>query len=67
MTALDGAVLHPDGHPIPGLYALGEAAGFGGGGMNGRRTLEGTLLGGCILGARQFASATLTGRLPGQG
>lgn len=64
-TALDGAVLNGDGHPIPGLYALGEAAGFGGGGMNGLRTLEGTLLGGCILGARQFASASLTGRLPG--
>lgn len=65
VTALDGAVLHADGHPIPGLYALGEAAGFGGGGMNGRRTLEGTLLGGCVLGARQFASVSLTGRLPG--
>ncbi len=66
VTALDGQVLNAYGHGIPGLYALGEAAGFGGGGMNGLRTLEGTLLGGCILGARQFASATLTGRLPGQ-
>ena len=54
------------GEPLPGLYALGEAAGFGGGGMNGRRALEGTLLGGCVLGARQFASATLSGRLPGE-
>jgi hypothetical protein len=66
LTELDGQVLTAAGDPIPGLYALGEAAGFGGGGMNGRRALEGTLLGGCILGARQFAAATLTGRLPGQ-
>lgn len=64
-THLDGAVVDAAGAPLPGLYALGEAAGFGGGGMNGKRTLEGTLLGGCILGARQFAAVTLTGRLPG--
>lgn len=38
--------------PITGLYAIGESTGFGGGGMNGARTLEGTLLGGCILTAR---------------
>jgi predicted oxidoreductase len=66
VTSLDGQVRKPSGDPIPGLYALGEAAGFGGGGMNGRRALEGTLLGGCVLGARQFASTTLTGRLPGE-
>lgn len=66
LTTLDGAVRTPAGDSIPGLFALGEAAGFGGGGMNGRRALEGTLLGGCVLGARQFASATLTGRLPGE-
>ncbi len=64
-TELDGRVVGRDDQPLPGLYALGEAAGFGGGGMNGQRTLEGTLLGGCILGARQFAAVTLTGRLPG--
>ncbi len=64
-TRLDGAVVDPAGEALPGLYALGEAAGFGGGGLNGQRTLEGTLLGGCILGARQFAATTLTGRLPG--
>jgi predicted oxidoreductase len=66
VTALDGQVHTTVGEPLPGLYALGEAAGFGGGGMNGRRALEGTLLGGCVLGARQFAAVTLTGRLPGE-
>ncbi|MBI3130841.1 MAG: FAD-binding dehydrogenase [Acidobacteria bacterium] len=65
-TRLDGSVVDAAGEPLPGLYALGEAAGFGGGGMNGKRTLEGTLLGGCILGAGQFASATLTGHLPSE-
>ncbi|HSM86083.1 MAG TPA: FAD-dependent oxidoreductase [Candidatus Limnocylindrales bacterium] len=38
-----------DGQPIPGLYAVGEAAGFGGGGIHGKGSLEGTFLGGCIL------------------
>jgi predicted oxidoreductase len=41
-----------DGEPIPGLYAVGEAAGFGGGGMHGKGSLEGTFLGGCILSGR---------------
>ena len=49
-------VVHPDGSVLPGLYAIGEAAGFGGGGMNGKRTLEGTLLGGCIFTARELAT-----------
>ena len=40
------------GEPIAGLYAAGESAGFGGGGMNGKRGLEGTFLGGCLLGGR---------------
>jgi hypothetical protein len=66
LTSLDGQVRSAAGDPVPGLYSLGEAAGFGGGGMNGRRALEGTLLGGCLLGARQFAATTLTGRLPGE-
>lgn len=48
-------VVRPDGAVIDGLYAIGEAAGFGGGGMNGKRTLEGTLLGGCVLTAREVA------------
>lgn len=64
-TRLDGAVVDAAGEALPGLYALGEAAGFGGGGLNGLRTLEGTLLGGCLLGARQFTATTLTGALPG--
>lgn len=54
-TDLDCRVVREDGTPIEGLYAIGEAAGFGGGGMNGKRTLEGTLLGGCILTARTLA------------
>lgn len=41
-----------DGQPIPGLYAVGEAAGFGGGGIHGKGSLEGTFLGGCILTGR---------------
>jgi predicted oxidoreductase len=41
-----------DGQPIPGLYAVGEAAGFGGGGSHGKGSLEGTFLGGCILTGR---------------
>jgi predicted oxidoreductase len=48
-TDLNSRVLTPGGDPIPGLYAAGEAAGFGGGGMHGLRSLEGTFLGGCIL------------------
>ena len=56
-TDLDSRVLSGAGDPIPGLYAAGEAAGFGGGGMNGLRGLEGTFLGGCILSARRAAHA----------
>jgi predicted oxidoreductase len=51
-TDLQCRVLDLDGSPIPGLYAAGESAGFGGGGMNGKRGLEGTFLGGCLLGGR---------------
>jgi predicted oxidoreductase len=51
-TDLSSRVLDGSGHPIPGLYAAGESAGFGGGGMNGKRGLEGTFLGGCLLGGR---------------
>lgn len=47
-TNLDGAVLDTAQQVIPGLYAVGEAAGFGGGGVHGYRSLEGTFLGGCI-------------------
>jgi predicted oxidoreductase len=41
-----------DGQPITGLYAVGEAAGFGGGGIHGKGSLEGTFLGGCVLSGR---------------
>jgi len=44
---------------IPGLYAIGEAAGFGGGGMHGKRSLEGTFLGGCILTGREAAKTII--------
>jgi predicted oxidoreductase len=54
-TDLESRVLRPDGEPIPGLYAVGEAAGFGGGGMHGKRSLEGTFLGGCVFSARLAA------------
>jgi predicted oxidoreductase len=51
-TDLACRVLDRAGEPIEGLYAAGEAAGFGGGGMNGMRALEGTFLGGCLLTGR---------------
>lgn len=47
-TDLSGRALLADGSVFPGLYACGEAAGFGGGGMHGKNALEGTFLGGCI-------------------
>lgn len=47
-TDLGGRALLADGSVFPGLYACGEAAGFGGGGMHGKNALEGTFLGGCI-------------------
>jgi predicted oxidoreductase len=51
-TDLSGRVLRADGQPVPGLYAAGEVAGFGGGGMHGYRSLEGTFLGGCLFSGR---------------
>jgi uncharacterized protein len=51
-TNLDAQVLGAAGQPIPGLYAAGEVAGFGGGGMHGYRSLEGTFLGGCLFSGR---------------
>jgi uncharacterized protein len=51
-TDLSGRVLRADGTPLPGLYAAGEVAGFGGGGMHGYRSLEGTFLGGCLFSGR---------------
>ncbi|SFC30895.1 hypothetical protein SAMN05428997_105280 [Bosea sp. CRIB-10] len=52
MTDLSARVLGADGEPVPGLYAVGEAAGFGGGGLHGYRALEGTFLGGCLFSGR---------------
>jgi len=51
-TDLDGRVLQASGEPLPGVYAAGEVAGFGGGGMHGYRALEGTFLGGCLFSGR---------------
>jgi predicted oxidoreductase len=51
-TDLSARVLRAGGAPFPGLYAAGEVAGFGGGGMHGYRSLEGTFLGGCIFSGR---------------
>ena len=51
-TDLDSRVLGADGTPLRGLYAAGEVAGFGGGGVHGYRALEGTFLGGCIFSGR---------------
>jgi uncharacterized protein len=51
-TDLSARVLRPGGDVFPGLYAAGEVAGFGGGGMHGYRSLEGTFLGGCIFSGR---------------
>ncbi len=63
-TDLDSRVLGADGEPVPGLYAAGEAAGFGGGGMHGYAALEGTFLGGCIFSGRAAgrAAAKASGR-----
>jgi predicted oxidoreductase len=56
-TDLSGRVLHPGGEVFPGLYAAGEVAGFGGGGMHGYRSLEGTFLGGCLFSGRTAGRA----------
>jgi len=60
-TDLSARVLRADGEPLPGLYAAGEAAGFGGGGMHGYRSLEGTFLGGCIFSGRAAGRAAAAG------
>ncbi|CAN7371365.1 FAD-binding dehydrogenase [Neorhizobium tomejilense] len=56
-TDLSARVLGENGEAIPGLYAVGEAAGFGGGGMHGYRALEGTFLGGCLFSGRNAGRA----------
>ena len=56
-TDLDSRVFGQDGKIMPGLYAAGEAAGFGGGGVHGYRSLEGTFLGGCLFSGRNAGRA----------
>jgi hypothetical protein len=56
-TDLSGRVRGGDGGVVSGLYAAGEAAGFGGGGVHGYRSLEGTFLGGCIFSGREAGRA----------
>ena len=56
-TDLNSRVLRGDGEPLAGVYAAGEVAGFGGGGMHGYRALEGTFLGGCIFSGRAAGRA----------
>jgi uncharacterized protein len=59
-TDLSGRVLRADGEPLPGAYAAGEVAGFGGGGMHGYRSLEGTFLGGCLFSGRVAGRSAAT-------
>ncbi|QNJ92712.1 FAD-binding dehydrogenase [Mycolicibacterium fluoranthenivorans] len=56
-TDLESRVLTADGSAFSGLYAAGEAAGFGGGGVHGYRSLEGTFLGGCVFSGRAAGRA----------
>ncbi|MDN3019864.1 FAD-binding dehydrogenase [Paenibacillus sp. BSR1-1] len=56
-TDLSGRVLNSAGEAIPGLYAAGEASGFGGGGVHGYRSLEGTFVGGCLFSGRAAGRA----------
>ncbi len=60
-TDLSSRVLNADGKPIEGLYAAGEVAGFGGGGVHGYNALEGTFLGGCLFSGRVAGRAVAAG------
>jgi predicted oxidoreductase len=60
-TDLASRVLGDDGKPVAGLFAAGEVAGFGGGGMHGYRSLEGTFLGGCLFSGRAAGRAVAQG------
>ncbi len=62
-TNLDCQVMGLDQKPLKGLYAVGEVAGFGGGGMHGLGSLEGTFLGGCVLTGRVAAYAMVGKKL----
>jgi predicted oxidoreductase len=59
-TDLQARVLGSEGAPVIGLYAAGEAAGFGGGGVHGYRALEGTFLGGCLFSGRVAGRAVVS-------
>lgn len=59
-TDLSSRALGADGTPVPGLWAAGEASGFGGGGMHGYRALEGTFLGGCLFSGRVAGRSVAT-------
>jgi len=59
---LDANVLDTHGNAIPNLFAVGEACGFGGGGMHGKRALEGSFLGGCVYSGRVAARAIHSGK-----
>jgi hypothetical protein len=60
-TDLDARVLADGGSPVPGLFAAGEVAGFGGGGVHGYRSLEGTFVGGCLFSGRVAGRAVAAG------
>ena len=62
-TDMGSRVLRGSGEPIPGLYAVGETAGFGGGGIHGKGSLEGTFLGSCVLNGR-LAGRAIAGATP---
>lgn len=59
-TDLFGRVLNEENIPVRGLYAVGEVSGFGGGGLHGYRSLEGTFLGGCLFTGRQTGRALVS-------
>ena len=58
-TDLQGRAQNQEGKAVPGLYAAGEVSGFGGGGVHGYRSLEGTFLGGCLFSGRQAARGVI--------
>ena len=60
-TNLDSQLVDKDGKVVPGLFAVGEAAGFGGGGYHGYNSLEGTFLGGCIFSGRAAGRSDAVG------
>ena len=66
-TAQSGAVRGTDGALISGLYAAGEASGFGGGGVHGFRALEGTFLCGCLFTGRTAGRSIADALEPRQG